>query len=107
MKYKVIPKSGMAILKKNSRIHAIIGENVLFKQANEYIDSHYMFEFLEISKPRDKHLETDVLGNRIFLDKDDSGEYKISGDIVNKIKVIRFNEGMLRKVCKFLKFLKN
>ena len=40
MKYKVIPKSGMAILKKNSRIHAIIGENVLFKQANEYIDSH-------------------------------------------------------------------
>ena len=92
MKYKVIPKSGMAILKKNSRIHAIIGENVLFKQANEYIDSHYMFEFLEISKPRDKHLETDVLGNRIFLDKDDSEEYKISGDIVNKIKVIIFND---------------
>lgn len=56
MKYKVIPKSGMAILKKNIRIHAIIGENVLFKQANEYIDSHYKFEFLEISKPRDKHL---------------------------------------------------
>ena len=92
MKYKVIPKSGMAILEENSRIHAIIGENVLFKQANEYIDSHYKFEFLEISKPRDKHLETDVLGNRIFLDKDDLGEYKISGDIVNKIKVIRFND---------------
>ena len=52
----------------------------------------YKFEFLEISKPWDKHIETDILGNRIFLDKDDSGEYKISGDIVNKIKVIRFND---------------
>ena len=107
MKYKVIPKSGMAILKKIVEYMRLLERMYyLNKLMNISIDI-ICLNFLKFQSLGISILKTDILENRIFLDKDDSGEYKISGDIVNKIKVIRFNEGMLRKVCKFLKFLKN